>query len=86
MGVLALPKGTSSFGLARATGTIASADAEALETWAQRVVRDVAVEGFQEEEGKRVEHRGQFDMRHCESCESTVCVVVLEQFGPQLLP
>ena len=36
-------KGTASFGLACATGKVASAEAEALETWAQRVVRPVAV-------------------------------------------
>lgn len=50
MGALALAKGTGSFGLARATGTVASAEAETLETWAQRVVRPMAVEGCQEEE------------------------------------
>jgi hypothetical protein len=55
MGALALAKGTGNFGFARATGTVASPEAEALETWAQHVLRHVAVEGVKRKEGRVID-------------------------------
>jgi hypothetical protein len=46
---------TLAAGLARATGTVASAEAETLETWAQRVVRPVAVEGVKRKKGRVID-------------------------------